>query len=465
MAVTLLCAASSNTWATNGMNMEGYGSRATAMGGAGAAYDTGNSAVMNNPATLSLMKSNARFGIGLRNLRPDVESRTPIPGVGTESGGDSYFMPSISYMRRTGSLTYGAALLAQGGMGTEYGKPGASDLFSGHLSMMNAPTALSGMEDRSELGVGRLMLPLSYQANDRLTIGGSLDVVWAMLDLQMDVSGAQFAQLMAGNGGKVGGSMAALIPPAIPALGNDVNWARFDFSDSSDYTGKAKGYGLGAKIGLTYAVNDSLRLGFAYHSKTDISDMEADNQTMSFSGPAATFNLKGDYKVNDFQWPATWMLGMAYQASDRWLFVGDVKLIEWSGVMDEFNVSFEADGSASNGGFANSEIDVTLDQGWEDQVVLQLGMEYKATPQLALRAGVSISDNPIPDTLVNPLFPAIVKTHYTAGFGYDITPNQNVSFSVAYAPESKVTGTGPLNTGVTMTHSQLNWTLNYIYNF
>ncbi|MCB1759650.1 MAG: outer membrane protein transport protein [Gammaproteobacteria bacterium] len=464
-AIALLCAASSNGWATNGMNLEGYGSKATAMGGASTAYDTGNSAVMNNPATLSLMKPNARFGLGLRNLRPDVESRTPLPGVGTESGGDSYFMPSISYMRRSGSLTYGAAIKAQGGMGTEYGKPGASDLFSGHLSMLNAPTPLSGMEARSELGVGRLMLPLSYQANDRLTIGGSLDFVWAMLDMQMDMSGAQFAQLMAGNGGKVGGSMAALIPPAIPALGNDVNWARFDFSDSSDYTGKAKGYGLGAKFGLTYAVNDSLRLGFAYHTKTDISDLKADNQTMSFSGPAATFNLKGDYRVNDFQWPATWAIGLAYQPSEKWLFVSDLKLIEWNDVMDEFNVSFKASSAASNGGFANSEIDVTLDQGWEDQVVLQLGVQYQATPKLALRAGLSISDNPIPDTLVNPLFPAIVETHYTAGFGYQIDSNQNIAFSLAYAPETKVTGSGPLNNGITITHSQLNWTLNYLYSF
>ena len=41
-------------YATNGMNLEGYGPIATAMGGASMAYDNGTAAVINNPATLAL---------------------------------------------------------------------------------------------------------------------------------------------------------------------------------------------------------------------------------------------------------------------------------------------------------------------------------------------------------------------------------------------------------------------------
>ena len=41
--------------------------------------------------------------------------------MGAKSGGDAYWMPSFSLIRKTGKLTYGVGMLAQGGMGTEYG--------------------------------------------------------------------------------------------------------------------------------------------------------------------------------------------------------------------------------------------------------------------------------------------------------------------------------------------------------
>ena len=55
VAALLVLAGATPAFATNGMNLEGYGSKSMAMGGAGMAYDTGNSAVMNNPATLGFM--------------------------------------------------------------------------------------------------------------------------------------------------------------------------------------------------------------------------------------------------------------------------------------------------------------------------------------------------------------------------------------------------------------------------
>ncbi|WP_049757613.1 outer membrane protein transport protein [Magnetococcus marinus] len=104
--------------ATNGMNLEGYGARSHAMGGASMAYDTGNSAAMNNPATLGLWEGDRRLGLGLRMLGPDVELKSNTSSA--QSDGDAYFMPSLSYVRRSGKWRYGLAVLAQGGMGTEF---------------------------------------------------------------------------------------------------------------------------------------------------------------------------------------------------------------------------------------------------------------------------------------------------------------------------------------------------------
>ncbi len=66
-------------WATNGMNMEGYGPIATGMGGASFAYDNGTAAVMNNPATLGLMGKGSRLDVALGFLGPDVTSTHLAP--------------------------------------------------------------------------------------------------------------------------------------------------------------------------------------------------------------------------------------------------------------------------------------------------------------------------------------------------------------------------------------------------
>ena len=63
-------------YATNGMNLEGYGPIAEAMGGASMAYDNGVAAVMNNPATLGLMKDGtSEVGAGLGVLAPRITTK------------------------------------------------------------------------------------------------------------------------------------------------------------------------------------------------------------------------------------------------------------------------------------------------------------------------------------------------------------------------------------------------------
>ena len=59
--------------ATNGMNLEAYGAKAGGMGGASFAYENGNSALMNNPATLGL-----RQDWMAASSRPAFASRSPI---------------------------------------------------------------------------------------------------------------------------------------------------------------------------------------------------------------------------------------------------------------------------------------------------------------------------------------------------------------------------------------------------
>ena len=251
--------------ATNGMNLEGYGPIAAAMGGASMAYDNGTAAVMNNPATLGLMGQGNQLDLALGMLGRVVFANAGV-GVNADSGGDSYFMPAVGWTRKNGATSYGVALFAQGGMGTEYS--GASFMSAG-----------SGLPTRSELGVGRLIAPLSYEVSPNLTVGGSLDYVWAMMDLKMAMTGGQFGDMVAGLGGTEtygsasGGLVTGLSGALTGGLLTGVDWAYFNFSDGSDYTGKAKATGWAGKLGFVYKVNPKMNIGFTYHSKTSLSDM------------------------------------------------------------------------------------------------------------------------------------------------------------------------------------------------
>ncbi len=416
--------------ATDGMNLEGYGPIAQSMGGASYAYDNGNAAVINNPATLGLAQRHTnRIDLAVGLLGPDITASVP-GGPSATSDKKAYFMPAFGWNRQTDNLTYGFGVFAQGGMGTKY----AADSF---LALN------SGDDVHAEVTFGRALFPIRYQVNKNLSLGGSVDFIWAGMDLKMAAPGSLAPSLVRGGN----------LP--LPALGGS-DYLRVDFADTQPYTGEAKGYGYAGKVGFVYRINDRLSIGGVYHSETDVGDLESDSASISFGSSATGIEaakLNGKVSVNDFQWPATYGAGFAAKLTDKVTLVGDIKRINWSDVLQEFSMTFKADGGG--------EIDFALPQNWKDQTVYMAGVELQATDKLALRFGINITENPIPEELVNPLFPAIVETHYTAGFGYQLTESQSISLSTVVAPKSEVTNAD----GITIEHGQLNAQLMYSYLF
>lgn len=430
------------SFATNGMNMEGYGPIALGMGGASMAYDNGSAAMMNNPATLGLMDDNHRLDLALGFLGPDVNAG--MGGNASRSSADAFVGPALGWSRRHDKLTFGVGVYGQGGMGTEYNA----------TSFMGMGT---GLTTRSELGVGRMLFPLAYNVSPDLIVGGSVDFVWAGLDLQMAMPSSQMATLSA-TGNLTGSPMGTL--GAFMGGANNVGY--FDFSNNNDFSGKAHSTGWAGKLGMTYKVNKQLTVGATYHSETSLGDMEADGAQMRMidndgtMGPAGTtYTLTGKVRIVDFQWPETYGIGLAYQASDRLMVAADYKRIGWANSMKNFHMVFT---SADMGGIT---MDMKLPQEWRDQDVWMLGFAYQATDALTLRAGVNVADNPVPDALMHPLFPAIVKNHYTAGFGYRFSKASSIDFAYSHAPDVTVTN----SSGITVSHSQNNAQFIYSYRY
>lgn len=535
LAVSAALAAPMAAYATNGMNLESYGPIAGGMGGASMAYDNGTAAVMNNPATLGLMDDGNRVDVALGNLRPDVT--TEMGTQSWDSSSDSFFMPAVGWVQKNGDMSYGVGIFSQGGMGTEYSgtsSPGGAmsapqaasniaylDSFvgapgiNGHISMdqaMGGSTTNTdyantiaanalGLDERSEVGVGRVIFPFTKDINEKVTLGASVDYVWAGMDLQMAMNGAMMQDMMPGGSQTPGTITGGLInamgmmffdatvnnfdssvgAPTMADFGlSGLNYGYFDFTDGTPYKGEAKGSGFAGKIGATFKVSPKLTIGATYHSQTSMSDLEAKGANVSMSTFMTTYDtntgnlitmpadvvMKGTIKVKDFQWPATMALGMAFQANDKLMLAADVKRINWSDVMKDFTMEFSADsitmaGTDVTGMFPQKDMTATLYQNWDDQTVIQLGLSYMVTNATTVRAGYNYASNPIPDDTMNYLFPAITERHYTLGVGHMFNDAQSMDFALSYVPET--TGGGP--NGYETKMKQMNWQVMYSQKF
>lgn len=452
-------------FATNGMNMEGYGAVATGMGGAAAAYDNGTAAMMNNPATLALMGEGRRADLAFGFLGPDVNSSQG--GRSSRSTADSFAMPAFGWVRKQGSVVYGFGVYGQGGMGTEYGP---NSMFSNPGNQAVSPNLIN----RSEVSMGRVIFPIAYDFSPKLKIGGSLDYVWEGMDLQMALSGKQFLQLAGGTSamGQASGSMIqSFTTNVLPALdpSNPVNLGYFNFSNKDKYTGQANGTGYAIKLGVVYRATPRLTLGATYHAKTHINDLKAANATVLFNvnykgGPAnQAMPVNGRMAVRDFQWPDAYDFGLAYKASDRLLLVADYKRINWSHTMRDFRMTFTAGGNTGPASSFNGTVmNVKFYQDWHDQNIFMMGAAYRVTDALTLRGGINVANNPVPDRYLNYLFPATIKNHITAGLGYALSKVATLDF--AWTHSMKTTDTSGV-TGVTTSHQQNNLQLLYSYRY
>jgi len=361
--------------ATNGMLMEGYGPIAAGMGGAAMAYDNGTAAMANNPATLGLMAPGSRIDVMLGHVGPEVSAT----GMG-ESSADAFYMPAFGFVRKQGDLTWGVGVYGQGGMGTEYA--------DGSMA---------------QVGVGRLIFPLAWNVNERLTVGGSVDVVWAGMDLVF-------------------------------------NAFNLDFKDGSDFTGAAKGYSLAAKLGFTYKMNDALTVGGVYQTAGNLP------------------KLKGDgYTVEGFDMPAVVGLGLAWQANERLMVAADVKGLLWGDSMNTVTMRRPDNSTAPFVQNWDDQIVVSLGLAYQfnDALTGRVGYNYGKNP--IPDVNVNFLWPAIVEHHYTVGFGYAFSKQSEVNFALSYVPETSVTGTGPMPPMG--------NQGITIEHSQLNWQLMYSYRF
>jgi long-chain fatty acid transport protein len=189
--------------------------------------------------------------------------------------------------------------------------------------------------------------------------------------------------------------------------------------------------GYGARIGWTGKVSDSVTLGAAYASKMHMGRFK------KYSG---LFAENGDFDI-----PSNWNVGIGVQATPQVKVALDYQRINYSDAKSINNPSANI-GYCMNDPVTYASYCLGGDNGpgfgWGDVDVWKLGVEYKYSDKLTLRAGYNHGDNPITpaDVTFNTIAPGVVKEHLTLGFTYVTASGGELTMSYMHAFSNDVSG-------------------------
>lgn len=420
--VAAVLATSSATWATDGYFPHGYGMQSLGMGGASVAVTGNTFAGANNPA-LAAFAGN-RYEIGANIFMPKRgASRTgagPMDG-NVDSGSSSFVVPEFGYSRQLDAKTaVGLTVYGNGGMNTDYPATGIT-CATDPTNFVGTAYAANMLCGTTKLGVNLMQLivapTFAYKLSETSAIGVSPLLVYQ----QFKASGLQ---AFAGNSSWTG---------------------QVAYASNTTDNGNDSSKGLGVRLGYTSALNDAVRFGASYSPKINMGRFNKYSQLFAEGG--------------DFDIPENYAMGVTIQASPAVLLALDYQRINYSDVKAIGNQMMQGGplGADNGPGF-----------GWADLNVFKLGVEWKQSQNLTLRAGYNHTNNPVSGANVtfNIIAPGVITDHYTLGATYKLDDKSDLTFAYMYAPKNTVAGTSALSrTPETIRMSQQSLGIQYGWKF
>lgn len=383
-----MVSASQSALASNGINLIGFGAESVGMGGADLAVARDTSALNTNPAGLSQIDATQLdLYLGLANAL-EIRHKDQF-GNDITIDNEWVSFSSFGFAHPIGDFTFGVGLFVQGGVGVEYD---------------SIKTAFGTTDDLStQLRIARITPGVSWQVNDRLSIGGSALMTYA--DLEQKI----FPNTSVNN----------LQNPQQSFFGLQID----DVDTLS----------AGVKLGVLYKAQENLRVAAAYTSKTELNldGGQAQINMRAIGLGIVTYNTVESRGVDQ---PEEAGLGLSWNVNDSFLLSAELNWINWSeaiknSVLNLANPSNE---------LASPSITQTTAINWKDQWVLALGTSYQLKNRGVARFGLNIANNPIPDSNLSPLLAPIGRYHITVGYGQPLGDKWEMNLAFEYqVKESK----------------------------
>jgi long-chain fatty acid transport protein len=376
----------------NGLNLNGFGARATAMGGAFVGLADDFTAVFFNPAGLAQMTKSS-FGLSTELLIP--KSKYTVGPASIESKSKKYPAGLLGYFQPVGeNIVVGIGAYTLSGLGAAWdnASPGIEPILlagSGLPPSFLTPPGIQAYEWESFIGSVTIAPTIAVKVSEQFYLGASFNINYGFF--KMD----RWAGVI------------DLNPPA-PDI----------YFNPGQQTLDVKGWGFGATLGFLVKPADWVSFGgtYRFESKMKMSGtMEMEN--MGVLGLPTSSGAKMD--VASPFWLAG---GVALKPVDQLTWTFDVHYTNWA-KLTTIGITFDAPQWAAlpPGG-------LMLD--WCNKAQIRTGLEYDFG-RLAIRGGYYYDPAPAPDETLNILTPSFTFNSIAGGIGYQ-SGNLKLDFAVEY---------------------------------
>ena len=342
-----------------------------------------------NPAGLAEITPQADFSMEAFMPKRKVDF-TKGGGGKADSNTNMYGVPALGWAAPTSdgsNIYFGGGMYGTSGMGVDYPE----------TSYVSA----AGYKFRgySNLSLWQMAPALAWKVNDQLSLGAALDIGYMSASFQQQI---------------------------VNSSGNVINGVNMSRSASA--------FALGATLGMLYKINPTWTVGASYTTEQSYKLKYNLAANDIYTGGTPSYSA-GQYTLT-MKTPQMAAVGVTMHATPALSVSAQVKYIGWKDVMNKLSIT----GPTDYNGFTPK---------WKDQTVYAIAANYKVTPALQVRAGYNYGKSPIKasSAAYNMILPAVVESHYTAGFDYELNNHWKLGGAFMYAP--KVTFTAPASTGAT----------------
>ncbi len=368
----------------NGLNLNGFGARAAAMGGAFVGLADDYTAVFWNPAGLAL-SNQAVFGLSGDILIPSA--KYTLSSFSMETKSKMYPAGLLGYFQPIGeNVVVGVGAYTLSGLGAAWDNTGLEAALVSPFPPAAFTPTLGAYNWESFIGSVTLAPSIAVKVSDMLYLGASFNVNYGFF--QMDRWGEYMIIMPAAS--IPDGNLAA--PPAL-----------FNFGQQ---TLDVKGWGFGATFGVLVKPADWISLGATFRTESKMK--------LSGTTEIENINLLGLPNDSDTKMSVAspmWLAGgIALKPIEGLTWTVDAQYTNW-GKLDEIALEFQDPAWAAGLG------EGSLLLNWANKTQIRTGLEYDFGA-FAVRGGYYFDPAPAPDATLNILTPSFTFDAVAAGFGF-----------------------------------------------
>lgn len=472
-----------SVFAQNGTRLIGYDALSMGRGGTSIGIFDSPELMMTNPAGISFLQKSTIAG-NFSLMAPKTGFTNSIND--NIEGQKNYFpLPSAGYVNKykESDFSWGIGVYTSGGMGADFLLKNELYRSQSYAYRTTDSTYYPVKGDYTEqayhstFAVINSGLSAAFKFSDEFSAGITAQLVYSLMEFKMPFGFDPLIMKGVPNSMPLTtfGQLFSM-PPQNGGFGYNEVIALADMTELNAFS-------FGGKIGFAYKPDDELSFGLSYTLPTKLTykngkaTMNMNKQFEDATGRAvvgfytqpgahglslnfalqqiainfgymgidvtkgfdAVYNVEVGMKL-----PQSLGFGLSYKPVPKLNLGFDVEWINWSNAFEKMEIKL-TNGTNSNinkmMGSPNINIDFPLE--WKDAVLLKLGFEYDISKPVTLRFGYAFGSNPVPESTVFPVFPAIVEHHFSLGGTYKFTNDIKVNLGIETGLNKELTAENP----------------------